>query len=141
MTDEKNIVVDAILTNADTVGRVNGSDYRSLGMLMRFIEIYWYYGTMNGLERAKFSHPDVTYRHIIQPSKTLPWNYLPLSLNATQVADIIAQGEQDGVAAIEKGLNKIEDHLEYYRLKKSGKNAHKSFAHFMKSKQAFLQTE
>lgn len=142
VTDDKNIIVDAIITNGDSVGRVNGSDYRSLGMLMRFIEIYWYYGTMNGLERAKFAHPDVTYRHVIKPSTTLPWNYLPLSLNGTQIDQIIAQGVQDGAKAIEQGLNKLEDHLEYYRLKKSGKNAHKSFAHYMKGKQgaqAFLE--
>jgi hypothetical protein len=58
-------------------------------MLLRFLEIYWYYNTMNGLERAKSTHPNVNYRHVIAPSVTLPWNYLPLSLNSTQVAEII----------------------------------------------------
>jgi hypothetical protein len=98
VTDEKNIIIDIILNNRDVVEKINGNDLKAIGMLVRFIEIYWYYGTMNGLKRAQFSHPNVTYRNVISPSDALTWNYLPLSLNETQVQSIIDLGVKDGAA-------------------------------------------
>lgn len=78
---DEDIIVDVVLSQSSNLTNVNATDYRTMGMLLRFIEIYAYYGSMNGLERARFSHPNITYRHVIAPSVYLPWNYLPLSLN------------------------------------------------------------
>ena len=88
-TQDTDIVIDIILTQGANLTRVDASDYRSLGMLFRFIEIYSYYGSMNGLERAKFSHPNVTYRHVIAPTINLPSSIYPMNLNSTDIITII----------------------------------------------------
>lgn len=97
---DSDIVIDVILNQGANLTRVDARDYTSLGMLFRFIEVYSYYGSMNGLERAKFSHPNVTYRHVIAPTVSLPSSYYPMSLNATSIQQIIDQGALDGTAAI-----------------------------------------
>lgn len=43
-----------------------------------------------------------------------------MSLNATDVSAIYEQGVKDGQHAIQNGVS-IDDHLEYFRMKKSGK--------------------
>lgn len=111
-----------ILNQGGNLTTVNGKDYKALNMLMRYLEIYYFYGTMGNLERAHFTHPNVTYRHVISPSKYIPWNYIPLSLNETQVEEIFNQGVQDGLSATtsNKEMSKIDNHIEYYKLKKQG---------------------
>lgn len=80
---DSDIVVDVIVSQNSNLARVNASDYTALGMLFRYLEVSSYYGAMNGLERAKFSHPAVNYRYVIAPSASLPSSYFPMSLNST----------------------------------------------------------
>lgn len=51
---------------------VNAEDYKSIGMLFRYLEISSFYNSMDGLLRAKFAYPDVNFRYAISPSETLP---------------------------------------------------------------------
>ena len=115
---ESDITIDVILTSSADLSKANGKDLRPLGMLLRFLEVNMWYGSMNGLERAKFSHPSVNYRHVISPTVALPATYYPLSLNATDVKTIIDQGVADGTNAIKNKRATIDDYLEYYKLKK-----------------------
>ena len=86
---------------------------------------------MNGLIRAKYSHPNVNYRHVIAPSVALPSTWIPLSLNATDVQSIIDQGFTDGNQAIKNKMTNIEDYLEYYKMKKSTKPQKLTFSEFV----------
>lgn len=75
---EDNIVVDVVFTSSANLKEVDAKDYRSIGMLFRYLEISSFYSSMDGLLRAKFSYPKVNFRYAISPSKTLPSSYYPL---------------------------------------------------------------
>lgn len=72
------IVVDVVMTSARTLKQVDSTNYKSLHMLVRFLEVTRYYNAMDGLLRAQFAYPKVNFRHIISPSGELPSNELPL---------------------------------------------------------------
>ena len=106
-------------------------------VLYRYLQIAYYYSSMNGLQRAKFTHPNVNYRYIVAPTVSLPFDYIPLSLNATEVNSIYDQGVIDGEHAIKNKIT-IEDHLEYFEMKTKGdkKIALPTFKEFVESKRA-----
>jgi hypothetical protein len=132
---ESDVVVDVILTSNDTLEKVDASDYKSLSMLYRFMEISEYYGSLDGLLRAKFAYKDVNFRYTITPSKSLPWTFEPLDMSETQMKAMIAQGEKDGEAAI-KAPRSTDDLLHYYSLVRTQHEAVKglNFSEFMTKK-------
>jgi hypothetical protein len=71
-------VVDVLLTSEKTLKVVDASQYNSLQMGIRYLEVSRYYGAMDGLLRAQFAYPNVEFRHIISPSSSLPDSTLPL---------------------------------------------------------------
>ena len=75
---ETDIVVDVVFTSSANLKEVDAKDYRSIGMLFRYLEISSFYSSMDGLLRAKFSYPKVNFRYAISPSKTLPSSMYPL---------------------------------------------------------------
>ena len=62
------VVVDVLLTHNKSLRHVDASGFNSIQMLIRYLEVSHYYGVMDGLLRAQFAYPDVTFRHIISPS-------------------------------------------------------------------------
>jgi hypothetical protein len=64
-TDE-DIVVDAIMTTLANLKDTH--DKKSIGMLLRYLEISSYYNAMDGLLRAKFAFPNVKFRYVISPT-------------------------------------------------------------------------
>ena len=90
---DENIVVDSVLTSASTLSKIDAKELKSVGMLLRYLDVSSFYGSMDGLLRAKFAYPNVQFRYAIAPSQKLPWNWLPLSLTTEQVSEMIALGE------------------------------------------------
>lgn len=74
----ENIVVDVILTSARNLKTVDASNYKSIEMLWRFLEVNRYYNAMDGLLRAQFAYPTINFRNIIAPSVDLPDTRFPL---------------------------------------------------------------
>ena len=74
----KDIVVDVILTSEKTLKQVDASNYNTVQILFRYLEVARYYSNMNGLLRAKFAYPGVNFRYVISPSSSLPSNTMPL---------------------------------------------------------------
>lgn len=77
---DKDIVVDTILTSEKTLKVVDASNYKSIQMLFRYLEVSRYYSNMDGLLRAQFAYPDVTFRHTLAPSAEMPSSFYPLNL-------------------------------------------------------------
>lgn len=75
---EANIVVDVVFTSSANLKEVDAHDYKSIGMLFRYLEISSFYSSMDGLLRAKFSYPHAQFRYAISPTKSLPSSYYPL---------------------------------------------------------------
>jgi len=88
-TPESDIVVDVLLTSSANLTQVDAKDYTSIGMLFRYLEIASYYSSMDGLLRAKFAYPNVTFRHVISPTTSLPTASTPMALEMSQIQSII----------------------------------------------------
>ena len=82
---QSDIVVDVVMTSQKTLKTVDASNFNSVEMLWRFLEVQRYYSVMDGLLRAQFAYPDVTFRHIISPSESLPSSLYPLVSSCDKV--------------------------------------------------------
>lgn len=80
-TPQSDVVVDVILSQAKTLKTVDASQYHSLHMLLRSVEVNRYYNNMDGLLRAQFAYPEADFRYIISPSADLPKSLEPLNFD------------------------------------------------------------
>ena len=133
---DKDIIVDTFLTSEKTLKVVDASDYKSIQMLWRYLEVSRYYSNMDGLLRAQFAYPDVTFRHTVAPSTSMPSSWYPLNLEPADVETIWNLGVTDGTAAAAEDttLNLSQ----YYSMKKKQDARVKggvSFDSFMSMKQ------
>lgn len=93
---------------------------------------------MDGLLRAQFAYPNVTFRYIIQPTKDLPSSTWPYNMSQKKMDKVIAQGEADAKSLVINGNgNGTEDVLHFHSLKKGGdKRINKlSFGKFLNMKE------
>jgi predicted acylesterase/phospholipase RssA len=72
------VVVDVVMTSRRNLKPVDASNFNSLQMLFRYLEISRYYGVMDSLLRAQFAYPHITFRYLVSPSSDLPSSLLPL---------------------------------------------------------------
>lgn len=73
--------MDVVLTSEKNLKQVDASDYKSLQMLWRYLEVSRYYSNMDGLLRAQFAYPNVYFRNVVAPSGDLPSSFYPLNLD------------------------------------------------------------
>ena len=114
---DADIVVDVILTSEKTLKTVDASNYKSIQMLWRYLEVSRYYSNMDGLLRAQFAYPNVNFRHTVAPSTSMPSSWYPLNLESGDVDTIYNLGVTDGTAAAAGSTT--EDVSHYYTLKKT----------------------
>jgi len=133
------IVVDVIMTSSANLKQVQAEDYKSIGMLFRYLEISSFYNSMDGLLRARFAYKDVNFRYVITPTESMPSSLYPLNLNQDDVQKIMDMGYNDAKNTVKQhneGFNSIDDLVHYHALKKSGKptvGSH-SFGTFVQAK-------
>ena len=75
---DSDVVVDVVMTSAKTLKTVDASQYKSIHMLWRYLEVSRYYSSMDGLLRAQFAYPNITFRNIVAPTADLPSSLYPL---------------------------------------------------------------
>ena len=114
---DSDIVVDVVLTSAKSLKVVDASDYHSIQMLWRYLEVSRYYSNMDGLLRAQFAYPAVNFRHTVAPSADMPSSFYPLNLEQTEVDQIWDLGMTDGAAAVQSPSH-TQDLSQYFMLKK-----------------------
>ena len=73
------------------------SIYNSFGILERTFEVQNYYERMFGILRAKQAHPEVNFRHIIGPMRSMPNKIIPLEFTKKEVESQINLGVQDAL--------------------------------------------
>lgn len=86
-------------------------------MLWRYLAVSRYYSSMDGLLRAQFAYPNVTFRNIVAPSEDLPSSIYPLNMDQSQVDQMVALGVQDGIASVAAGQQEAENTAHFYALK------------------------
>lgn len=120
----EDIVVDVIMTSSANLKQVAAEDYKSIGMLFRYLEISSFYNSMDGLLRAKFAYQGVNFRYVITPSGSIPSSMYPLNLSAKQVNAAFAMGVKDAQDTINKGsVQSLDNLIHYHALKKTGRDA------------------
>lgn len=116
--DAKDVVVDVVMTSAKTLKVVDASDYKSIHMLWRYLEVSRYYSSMDGLLRAQFAYPDITFRNIVSPTADLPSSMYPLNLKEADITTMLTLGESDAKASVAAGPQSIANTFHYFSLKK-----------------------
>ena len=119
---DTDIVVDVAMTSAKTLKVVDASSYKSIHMLWRYLEVSRYYSSMDGLLRAQFAYPNVTFRNIVSPSADLPSSLYPLNLKEADITTMVELGEKDAKASAAAGPQSVNDTFHYYSLKKTQDN-------------------
>lgn len=76
---ESDIVVDVIMTSAPQLKDVDATDFKTLNMLARYLQISGYYSAMDGVLRAKFAYKDVNWRHMVMPSAAIGSSIRPFN--------------------------------------------------------------
>lgn len=64
----EDIVVDVVMTSSANLKEVDATNYKSIQMLFRYLEISSFYNSMDGLLRAKFAYKGVNWRYAISPT-------------------------------------------------------------------------
>jgi len=118
---EADIDVDVIMTSAANLKEVQAEDYKSIGMLFRYLEISSFYNSMDGLLRAKFAYNQANFRYVVTPTGSIPSSLYPLNLSEKQVNSAFAMGVKDAQDVINKGsAESLDDLIHYHALKKTG---------------------
>jgi len=117
--DEADIDVDVIMTSAANLKEVQAEDYKSIGMLFRYLEISSFYNSMDGLLRAKFAYQKANFRYVVTPTGSIPSSLYPLNLSEKQVNSAFAMGVKDAQNVI-NNPNSLDDLIHYHALKKTG---------------------
>lgn len=117
---ESDIVIDVIMTSsASEIEDVEGEDYKSIRMLMRYSHIASYYQAFDGLLRARFAFSDATFRHTIMPTKNLYESRTPFDMREREMNRMISIGVDDAVKAL-SNPTPFNDLLQYYSMKRGG---------------------
>lgn len=115
------VVVDVVLTSSANLKQVEAEDYKSIGMLFRYLEISSFYNSMDGLLRAQFAYKGVNFRYVISPSGSIPSSMYPLNLKEKDIDKAFTMGVTDANKAINDGSKTTWNNLvHYYSMKKSG---------------------
>lgn len=72
----KDIVVDAILCDSDTLKTVDADKYDALGIWLRSREVGRFKSTLDIIAAAKEAYPEAQFRYIVYPSQVLPGSSL-----------------------------------------------------------------
>jgi hypothetical protein len=112
-------VVDVILTSAANLKEVDATDFTSVQMLFRYLEISSFYNSMDGFLRAKFAYSKANFRHLIAPSGSIGASILPMHFDNKHVTQAWDLGFKDAVAAA-NSTTSLDDMIHYHALKKSG---------------------
>lgn len=108
---EEDIVIDAVIDNADDLETVDVSKYNAFEMGLRTYEVMSYFTARKAILNAQIAYPSVTFRNVVGP-KASWWRVtlgdlfsrmfkmIPISYSAQDVASQMEQGYQDAKTAI-----------------------------------------
>jgi len=66
------------MTSSANLKDVKAEDYKTIGMLFRYLEVSSFYNSMDGLLRAQFAYDKVNFRYVISPTDNIPSSLFPL---------------------------------------------------------------
>jgi len=97
---QANITADVVMASGKQLTAADTSMYRTMQVLMRFVEIETYDMTMQVVENAQHDFPLMNVRTVIYPSSKPPTVLYPYDYTSTQIASMIALGQKDAKTAL-----------------------------------------
>lgn len=96
------IIVDIALVAGKTINPVNAASYKTLQVLIRYLEISSYDGVMQVVENAQHDYPGVTLRNIVEPSGSMPnqadpW---PYDFSSSDLKSMVQMGISDATKSV-----------------------------------------
>lgn len=112
VSNDSDIIVDVLMCSGDSLPKVKQDGDKTLQMLGRFLQIHFYSSALDHLLHAFEDNPDIFFRYVIMPTKSLASEPLPLQFNQEEIQEMINQGIQDANQKITNkiyGLDDIEE--------------------------------
>lgn len=100
--DNSDIIIDVALVAGKTINPVDASKYKTLQVLIRYLEISSYDGVMQVVENAAHDYPGVTLRNVVEPSASMPdqadpW---PYDYSASDIKSMVQMGISDATKSV-----------------------------------------
>ena len=119
--DESKITMDILLNGGGTFRDADVSEYKTIHMAIRYLEIRQWYKSWDLVQRAKYAYKGVNFRYIIAPTTKLRTGLIPFNFDPEEIEDNIQSGIRDAKAAIAMGQGKSFEMLDdYFWLKNEG---------------------
>jgi hypothetical protein len=93
--DESKITLDVIMNSGGTFKVKDASNFKAVRMGLRYVEILYYYRSMDLLLRAKFAYKNVNFRYVVAPTSSLAGGWLPFSFDSKDIEENINHGMKD----------------------------------------------
>ena len=120
--DYNHIVIDVIMCTGATVSDKNISNYRTLPMVLRYLEIERYFDSMELLERALYDFTGVNFRYLVAPTEKIEPGLIPMDFDHKQIMKMIEIGRSDAKKAMKLGHGKnFKNVLAFHDKKMNGK--------------------
>lgn len=100
------IIVDVAMVAGKTINPVNAANYKTLQVLIRYLEISSFDGVEQVVENAAHDYPGVTLRYVISPSGSMPnqadpW---PYDFSSSDLKSMVTMGANDAKTAVGSGI-------------------------------------
>jgi len=97
---ENSITIDVVLGTGKNLEVVDASNYKTLQILLRYLDISSYHDSVLIVQMAQQHFQDVNFRSVIYPSQKLIGSLTPYSYSSSQLATQLALGKSDAKAAV-----------------------------------------
>lgn len=105
VADDSQITVDIIMANNFTLETKDVSQDKPMSMFFRYLEINDYVGLDDDILFAKKDYPNVNFRYMISPSRSLPGpGRIPLEFDHARILDELTLGQADAKNAVNTGM-------------------------------------
>lgn len=119
--DESKITIDILLNGGGTFRDDDVSEYKTIHMAIRYLEIRRWYSSWDLVQRAKYAYKGANFRYIIAPTTKLETGLIPFNFDPEEIESNIQSGIRDAKAAIALGEGESYEMLDdYFWLKNEG---------------------
>jgi hypothetical protein len=100
---ESDITIDIVMTDGSCLIDANVSDYNAIQMFRRYLQIANYQKTMVWITQGKANFPNVNFRYIVSPVKSISTEWIPIGFKQKEIQRLIGLGKEDAKRTIEEG--------------------------------------
>lgn len=97
------IILDQLLCVGAEFDDADTSNYKSFQMLMRYLEIYFFYFWIDMTQRAINIYPEVNFRYTIMPIEEIQEATLPMDFDPADIEKMLEYGERDAIEMVKLG--------------------------------------